>query len=365
MVSYILKIVLLIFATFTVCAQAKDQSNMETVRVIIPYSATSGVAQFFRILQDYGLRRNINLVPDFRPGAESMVGLNYAANGTHDVDRTIVYGVVSDVTLRTPARRFQDRDFIPVSVLTRPKVYIVAHKDVPVNNLQDLFAVMKSDPGKFSWAITNPRFYENLKIMADYVGVKPDQLVISNFNGPRSAPLVAGGHIDLAMYPAVSVLPYLNSKQVKLLGTARRQDAPAGIDSVDNYTNKLIRDGYGMFLLSGAKDETVNFWKKFARDFVADSKVKEQFEFNHFVSFPDGEKDLLEMLKIFNQGTVSLTRREEEVLGLIRIRGLSNRQISEQLGIGESAVKLHVGQILKKYHLRSRTQLAAVSNTIG
>ena len=365
MVSYILKIVLLIFAMFAVCAQAKDQSSMETVRVIIPYSATSGVAQFFRILQDYGLRRNINLVPDFRPGGESMVGLNYAANGTHDSDRTLVYGVVSDWAIKASTRKFQDRDFIPVSLLSRPKVYIVAHKDVPVNNLQDLFAVLKNDPGKFSWAITNPRFQENLKVIADYAGVKPDQLVISNFNGPRSAPMVAGGHIDLSMYPAVSVLPYLNSKQIKLIGTARREDAPLGIDSVENYTNKLTYDGYGLFLLSGAKNETVDFWKKFVRDFAEDSKVKEQFESNYFVSFTNGEKRIVEMLKQFNQGTVSLTRREQEVLGLIKIRGLSNRQISEQLGIGESAVKVHVTQILKKYCLRSRTQLAAVTHEIG
>jgi tripartite-type tricarboxylate transporter receptor subunit TctC/DNA-binding CsgD family transcriptional regulator len=359
MVSYILKIVLLIFAMLTVCAQAKDQPTMETFRVILPYSAGSGVAQFFRILQDYGLRRNISLVPDYKPGGDSMVGLNYAANGTHDANRTILVGVVSDWSSTLPTRSFQDRDFIPVSALCLSKIYIVAHKDVPLNSLQDLFASMKNEPGRFSWAINNQRFYENLKVMSHHANAQMDQMVISRFNGPKSSPMVAGGFIDLGMYPAGSIAPYLNNKQVKLLGGLKRHDVPPGIDSVENYTNRLTLDAYGMFLLSGARPETVEFWKKFIQDFHSDPKVKELLEANYFSIPKNSEQLILEILKKFKQGTVSLTSREEEIAGLIKIRGLSNQQISEQLGIGESAVKTHITNILKKYNIRSRTQLAA------
>ncbi|MBI9050580.1 MAG: response regulator transcription factor [Anaerolineaceae bacterium] len=51
----------------------------------------------------------------------------------------------------------------------------------------------------------------------------------------------------------------------------------------------------------------------------------------------------------------SLTDREVEILKLVA-RGLSNRQISEQLIISEATVRSHVSNILAKLHLASRTQ---------
>ena len=52
-----------------------------------------------------------------------------------------------------------------------------------------------------------------------------------------------------------------------------------------------------------------------------------------------------------------LTRREEEVAVLIA-RGMTNRQISEELSLSERTVHRHVGKILKKLELRSRAQIA-------
>lgn len=52
-----------------------------------------------------------------------------------------------------------------------------------------------------------------------------------------------------------------------------------------------------------------------------------------------------------------LSPREREVLRLIA-RGLSNRQISRELAIGEQTVKTHVSNILTKLDLQDRVQAA-------
>jgi NarL family two-component system response regulator LiaR len=52
-----------------------------------------------------------------------------------------------------------------------------------------------------------------------------------------------------------------------------------------------------------------------------------------------------------------LTERELDVLRMVA-QGLSNRQISEQLVVGETTVRTHVSSILGKLHLASRTQAA-------
>ena len=50
-----------------------------------------------------------------------------------------------------------------------------------------------------------------------------------------------------------------------------------------------------------------------------------------------------------------LTEREVEVLQLVA-QGKSNRQIADQLAIGEGTARAHVSSILSKLHLASRTQ---------
>jgi NarL family two-component system response regulator LiaR len=50
-----------------------------------------------------------------------------------------------------------------------------------------------------------------------------------------------------------------------------------------------------------------------------------------------------------------LTEREVDVVRLIA-QGLSNRQIADQLVIGEATVRTHVGNILNKLHLANRVQ---------
>jgi DNA-binding NarL/FixJ family response regulator len=62
-----------------------------------------------------------------------------------------------------------------------------------------------------------------------------------------------------------------------------------------------------------------------------------------------------------NQPPVALTRREDEVAILVA-RGLTNRQVSTQLGISERTAGNHVARILRKLELRSRAQIAGWAN---
>jgi DNA-binding NarL/FixJ family response regulator len=57
------------------------------------------------------------------------------------------------------------------------------------------------------------------------------------------------------------------------------------------------------------------------------------------------------------QGVAALTAREREVLVLVA-DGLSNRDIGRTLSIGERTVQAHLGNVLAKLSLSSRTQAA-------
>jgi DNA-binding NarL/FixJ family response regulator len=52
-----------------------------------------------------------------------------------------------------------------------------------------------------------------------------------------------------------------------------------------------------------------------------------------------------------------LSRREQDVYDLLA-EGLTNREIAQRLFIAEGTVKVHVGSILEKLGVRSRTEAA-------
>lgn len=58
---------------------------------------------------------------------------------------------------------------------------------------------------------------------------------------------------------------------------------------------------------------------------------------------------------------ISLTPRQQQVFEYIVERGASNKVIARSLGISESAVKLHVTEIMRKHGVKNRTQLAVFS----
>ena len=58
-----------------------------------------------------------------------------------------------------------------------------------------------------------------------------------------------------------------------------------------------------------------------------------------------------------------LTPRERDVLAMLGI-GLSNRDIARELGLAERTVKVHVGNVLAKLGVPSRTQAALQANAV-
>lgn len=69
------------------------------------------------------------------------------------------------------------------------------------------------------------------------------------------------------------------------------------------------------------------------------------------------------LVRVVGRGE-ALSEREAEVLRLVA-RGLANKQIARELGIAQSTVKSHVGSILSKLRLPTRTQMALYAARTG
>ena len=64
------------------------------------------------------------------------------------------------------------------------------------------------------------------------------------------------------------------------------------------------------------------------------------------------------------QRYASLTTREQQVLGFV-VRGLINKQIAAEIGIGEPTVKLHRGRLMDKMRAESLADLISMAQRLG
>jgi DNA-binding NarL/FixJ family response regulator len=60
---------------------------------------------------------------------------------------------------------------------------------------------------------------------------------------------------------------------------------------------------------------------------------------------------------------VNLTEREIDVLSLLR-KGKQNKVIAHALNISESTAKVHIRNIMRKFHLRNRTEVALMCGSV-
>ena len=59
-----------------------------------------------------------------------------------------------------------------------------------------------------------------------------------------------------------------------------------------------------------------------------------------------------------------LTERETQVMGLV-VRGLTNRQIADEIGIAEITVKIYRGNVMRKMNARSLPDLVRMARTLN
>ena len=116
----------------------------------------------------------------------------------------------------------------------------------------------------------------------------------------------------------------------------------------DEYIFPAVRAGAISYLLKDIEpDELAEAIRKAAQDEATiDSRVASRIM-----------KELQGLRQEEVNPFTELSEREYEVLQLVAA-GKSNAEIAETLVIGESTVKTHIGNLLKKLHLDDRTQAA-------
>jgi tripartite-type tricarboxylate transporter receptor subunit TctC len=214
-------------------AQSDPAANYpnKPIRVIIPFVAGGSGDTVIRAV---GLRLTAawgqQVVIENRAGASGALGLQVASKSAPD-GYTLVLGTSSTHAINPHLQ--QDlgydafRDFAPVAMLITAPNVMVAHPSVPANNLRELIALAKAQPGKLSFASNGAGTVSHLsgELLNSEAMIK---LLHVPYKGAGQAVNdVLGGHVPLLIGALPTTLSHVNAGRLKAIGVTTAQRSPA------------------------------------------------------------------------------------------------------------------------------------------
>jgi tripartite-type tricarboxylate transporter receptor subunit TctC len=203
------------------------------IKLIVPYPPGASTDALGRLVaQKVAASIGQPVVVDNRGGASGNIGTEAVAKAAPD---GYTFGLGTDATHAANAHLtatppFQPlRDFTPLALAAFNPVVLVVHPSVPANNLQELIAYVKANPGKAGYGSSGTGSPHHLagELLRSRTGA-PFTHVPYRGGGPALNDLL-GGQIPMLFTSAITILPHLQSgkaRAIALTGSQRWDRLP-------------------------------------------------------------------------------------------------------------------------------------------
>lgn len=164
---------------------------------------------------------------DSRPGAAGAVGMEYAAKQAPDGYTFLLgnFGPVLANPLLNKVKYNVDREFVPVSQITRAANILVTPNTLPVKNVRELIALSRKNPG-MTYATSGPGSMSHLIGEMFRREAKVDITTVPYQGGVYSIAAVQGGHIMMMFSDAPPVMGNLKAGKLKALAVTSGKRTP-------------------------------------------------------------------------------------------------------------------------------------------
>ncbi len=251
------KLKALSLALFALCsiapASAQDWPS-KAVRIIVPFGAGATPDTIARLIADRLQQRlGQNFIVENKPGASGMTGTDTVAKAEPD-GYTIGVSIGGPLAINTllfskmPYDPFKDVALI--TMLTTQPSALTVPANLGVNSVAELVALIKQDPGKYNFGSIGNGSLSHLAMEAIAQKSNAKLVHVPYGSSPQAMTAVIRGDVQMAVMPAISVLPHVESGAVKMLAVTTAKRSPllpnvptlkeSGIDVEADAWNGLI-----------------------------------------------------------------------------------------------------------------------------
>jgi tripartite-type tricarboxylate transporter receptor subunit TctC len=227
MVSLYSRVAALVLAFTGLSSSALAQTQpypTRTITLVLPFAAGSGTDTTTRIIsKELGTALGVGMVIDNKAGANGSIAASYAAranpdgytlfvttNTTHSANpyllKTLSYDPMKDFT---PIARTGDLPFM-----------LVINPEIPANSVQDLIALARKEPGKYSYASGSSSAIVSGATFARLAGL--DLLHVPYKSSPPALTDVIAGRVSMMFVDVLTGLPHVNGKALKALAVTTK-----------------------------------------------------------------------------------------------------------------------------------------------
>jgi len=200
------------------------------IRWIVPYTPggyTDIVTR--RVTQKLADVFGQTIVIENRPGANSVIGADLVAKAPPDgyTFGTVIAAHATNATLSTKLPFDPFKDFTYVSLMSIAPLLMVAHPSLPANNIKELIAYAKANPGKLNFGSSGvgAAAHLTMEMFKSRVGIS---MVHVPYKGTSPALQDAiSGQINLMFDVVGPLIPQVRAGNLKAIAVTAKQRMPA------------------------------------------------------------------------------------------------------------------------------------------
>jgi tripartite-type tricarboxylate transporter receptor subunit TctC len=232
MIARLVATALLVLATLS-GAGAADVYPSKPIRFVVPFPPGNAGDIMARMLAEkltQSMKQTV--IVDNRPGAGGNIGAELAAKAPADG-----YTVLFTLSSHTINPRLYDKlpfdvekDFVPVSLAAMIPQVLVAHPSVPVNNVKELIALARSQPGKLNYASVGTGSPGHIAGELFKLKTGVDIVHVPYKGGGPAVTDTLGGQVQLLFVSLPAALQYVKAGRLKALAVTSDQRSVAAPD---------------------------------------------------------------------------------------------------------------------------------------
>jgi tripartite-type tricarboxylate transporter receptor subunit TctC len=253
-----------------------------TIRIVVSFGPGGGADIIGRILAD-SMQSKLGqpVIVENKPGAGGILGNDVVAKATPDGYTLGIMTAGQIIAAVTKKSMPYDTltAFAPVGQIATASLMIVTRPDFPANNVKELVAAAKADPGRIVFASAGFAATQHFagEMFKQIAGV--NLLHVPYKTSPEAINAVLGKHADILFDTVSAVLGQVKSGQLKALAVTGKDrfpavpDVPPAVDSgvLPGYD---VTTWYGVFAPRGAPPAIIAKLNKTLNESLADEAVK-------------------------------------------------------------------------------------------
>jgi len=210
-------------------ASAQENYPAKPVKILVPY-APGGATDIIARIVAQRLTESLHesFIVENRPGANGNIALEATAKAAPD-GYTLLVGNVStnaiNESVYTESLTIRpSRDLVGITKLVEIPHLVVANASFPANNIAELVALAKKEPGKINYASVGVGSYPHLDMerLERATGMQLTHVPYKGGAG-QALPAMIAGEVQVGFFNMASLLPHIRSGRLKPLAAVPAQ----------------------------------------------------------------------------------------------------------------------------------------------